>query len=48
MDMGEQYQLGQRIWRTNLTIMTDDFETKLGLDAAVCDDEAFSVRLEQM
>jgi hypothetical protein len=45
--MGEQYQLGQRIRRTNLTKMTDDFETKLGLDVAVCD-EVFSVSLEQM
>ena len=47
-DVGEQYQLGQRIWRTSLTKMTDDLETKLGLDTAACDDEVFSVSREQI
>jgi hypothetical protein len=28
--------------------MKDDVETKLGVDAAACDDEVFSINLEQI
>jgi len=33
---------------SSLTKMTDDVETKLGVDAAACDDEAFSISLEHI
>ena len=50
MDVGEQYQLVQRIWRNSLTKMRDDTETKLGVNAAAAafDDEVFSISLEQI
>jgi len=34
--------VGQRILRTSLIKMTDDIETKLGVNAAACDDKVLS------